>query len=82
MYKCISCEKQFRAYGARRTHMESAHLGVKYTCQVCGYVATRKDILKEHIQGEHEGKTFDCKIQGCELKFKRKCYLNRHKSQH
>ena len=82
MYKCDKCEKQFKAYGARRTHMESVHLGVKYTCQVCGYVTTRKDLLKEHMQREHEGKTFDCNIQGCALKFKRKCYLNQHKSQH
>ena len=81
-YECDSCEKQFRTHVARKNHVNSAHLGITYTCHVCGYVAQRKDVLKEHVQGEHEGKTFDCNTQGCELKFKRRCYLNRHKSQH
>ena len=58
-YMCDSCEKQFRTHVARINHGNSAHLRIKCTCHVCGYVAQRKDVLKEHVQGEHEGKTFE-----------------------
>ena len=82
IYKCKICQKQFRTHGGCNYHMASAHLGIKYTCEICGYVAQRKDVLAQHMHGEHEGQTFDCNFQGCESKFKRKCYLNRHKLQH
>ncbi len=40
--------------------MESNHDKVRYPCDKCDHVATRKRDLKRHVKSKHEGVRYPC----------------------
>ena len=42
-HKCLNCGSQFSSKSNLRKHVESVHEGKKYPCDVCDYLATRKE---------------------------------------
>ena len=62
---------------ARRTHIQSAHEGVRFQCDECDYVATTAGRLKVHKKAKHEGILFYCDL--CEHSTGRRSDLKRHK---
>ena len=63
-------------YTKMRRHIESAHEGKTFKCDICQSSFTHKSNLKTHIGSVHEGKTFKCNI--CPSKFTEKVNLKRH----
>ena len=57
---CNECGKQFSYKAGLHTHKKSIHEGLKYPCNQCNYIGTRKDSPKRHINNAHGGvKTTD-----------------------
>ena len=53
---CPLCMKSFYGSQSRTTgqrHIQTAHGSNKFKCDVCGYISTRKDVLKSHIMKKH-----------------------------
>ena len=55
----------------------SSTTDVKRTCQLCGYQALQKTILKLHSQAAHEGRRFQC--LECEYQATQKSNIDIHK---
>ena len=63
--------------GDLRTHVESKHEGIRYTCDQCDYKATLKKDRKKHKESQHEGVRYPC--DKCDYKATEKSKLRIHK---
>lgn len=54
MFVCPICEQQFSTAGSAKRHATALHGNVRYACQICQKVFNRKDILKHHLQHQHQ----------------------------
>lgn len=54
MFSCVECNKTYKHPKSLRRHLETAHKGLRYLCQYCGQLFTRKDSLFDHIRNKHE----------------------------
>ena len=53
-FECEQCHKTYSGRGALYTHKQSAHQGVKYSCDQCEYQTKQYSNLTRHIQNKHE----------------------------
>ena len=54
------CEHQSSLKGNFKTHFQSTHEGIKYSCEEFDYEATAKSSPKLHIESIHEGIKYPC----------------------
>ena len=73
---CYPCDYKATNVGNLKTHIQSIHEGVCYSCDQCDYKATEKGSLKKHVESIHEGVRYSCDY--CEYKATRKEHLKRH----
>ena len=59
---CHICEKTFKTRHTLEIHIQSIHLGVKYTCDLCDAEFTQKKSLKKHIESVHEKIKYACNL--------------------
>ena len=59
-FHCPQCAKKFSSQGSLFNHIQSVHVGVRFTCDQCGKQFSSKGILKRHIQSVHECVNFGC----------------------
>ena len=60
-----------------KTHQESVHEGVRYSCKYCGYKVTSQSSLKQHQESIHEGVNYEC--DQCDYLATQQSHLKRHK---
>ena len=60
--RVVSVNRSYEYSGSRQLsrHKESAHLGVKYSCNQCDYQFTQQGSLTKHIHSKHEGVKYAC----------------------
>ena len=62
-WKCIQCGKEQRNKSKKisksllKMHIESEHMGILHTCEMCGQMYKTKDTYRHHIQ------TSDCNVK-------------------
>ena len=57
--KCTVCGEIVRK-GYLKEHLESKHLGMKYSCHECELEARSKQQLRRHVEKKHLGITYRC----------------------
>ena len=72
----ISVIYQSATLRSLKTHIESVHEKIKYSCNQCDYQATQKGNLKTHIETVHEKVKYPC--NQCGHQFSQQGYLKRH----
>ena len=50
---CPECDKVFASKGNMVEHHKAAHAGIRYSCDICEYKATRKNVLRRHKSNVH-----------------------------
>ena len=75
-YTCNQCGKQYNTNDNLKTHIKSAHEGVKYSCNHCEKQFTRRNSLNVHVQSVHEGVKYPC--NKCDYRATRKEIMRRH----
>ena len=50
---CKFCGKTFSRAWSLQFHIESVHEGVRYNCQACNFVTTKKNLLAKHEEKYH-----------------------------
>ena len=50
---CKYCDKIYSSNGGLYYHIQSVHMGIKYTCHVCARLFSSKTHLHRHIQTVH-----------------------------
>ena len=75
-YTCNQCGKQYNQNNHLKTHIKSAHEGLKYSCNHCEKQFTRKNSLNVHVQSVHEGVKYPC--NKCDYRAARKKIVRRH----
>ena len=51
--KCFECHKTFKVDKDLKRHQRRVHAGKTFKCNVCGFIAARKDSLKRHVELKH-----------------------------
>ena len=81
LHKCEDCGAGYRQKAGLISHIQSKHNGIKYSCNLCRYLATTQGNLKLHKESQHGGVKYSC--DQCKHQFTRKDNLKLHKkSQH
>lgn len=65
--KCRHCDLTFPSHHTRQTHEAKEHLGMKYTCEICGFGTAHKALLRHHKEKHEGGQKEFCQICGKEL---------------
>ena len=52
-YPCNECGFQFKGQSHLIAHKRTVHEGLRFSCDQCDFSATRKDIIRNHIQSKH-----------------------------
>ena len=74
--QCSKCDKKLTK-NALKLHMKTVHERIyPFLCNTCGYKATYKAVLKNHIALVHEGKRHICSI--CGVGVTSPTYLKKH----
>jgi len=73
---CTICGKFYSYPYNLKTHIESKHKGIRYTCEKCDYKATTAGNLKKHVMSKHDGIKFQC--MHCDYKAAQKQTLKVH----
>ena len=77
IFSCTECDyKTSYRKDSVRTHIESAHKGIRYYCKSCDYKGTTKANLRDHINSVHKNQRFYC--NQCDVSSSQKGYINRH----
>ena len=71
----------FNRYNLRR-HVRSYHMGVKYSCSVCGKPLSSLQSLREHHAIHTGAKLYRCAAEGCGLEFRQASQLSLHRREH
>ena len=74
--QCPVCAKQFSTKENMKTHHDSKHKGVKYSCDKCEYEVSDRANLARHIRSKHNGVRFPC--YQCGLQLSSKAALQKH----
>ena len=53
-YKCCECSKKYSNRSSFGRHFQEAHLGRKFTCDICGMQSTQKSGLARHKKDVHK----------------------------
>ena len=53
-YKCSECSKKYSNRSSFGRHFQEAHLGRKFTCDICGMQSTQKSGLARHKKDVHK----------------------------
>ena len=70
------CNKQFSQKSHVKSHIESVHNGVKFSCSHCNQQYSQQSGLNKHIKSNHEGFRYECKY--CEYQATDRRYLKNH----
>jgi hypothetical protein len=78
-FNCKECGHKLHTRQGLNFHMNSKHLGVRFSCteEGCEFQASQKQGVKEHVESVHLGKRYDC--DQCDLKAVSKMLLRAHK---
>jgi len=57
-------------------HVKSVQKGIKHSCELCEYKATKKWHLQQHVKAVHEGVKYSCEL--CDYKATHSSHLKRH----
>ena len=49
-WKCIQCGKESRNKSLLKMHIESDHMGISHTCEMCGHTYKTRDTFRNHLQ--------------------------------
>ena len=80
-YKCNTCNNTFCYKSALLRHRKNCIVKIKkpdkHVCNICASSFNRVDILRDHINGKHEGnKPYRC--QKCSISFAWRSSLSKH----
>lgn len=76
-FECPHCSFSTKRKDILDRHINEKHLGIKYTCEICGESFTQIASLRRHVNSVHnQEKTFKCSL--CDDEFLRKDNLDRH----
>ena len=78
IFKCNSCDKEYKTRSALGQHVKVSHLGLLKKCTDCDKTFTNNNSLKDHQKFFHEG-TDNYKCDMCSSLFPTKSNLRRHK---
>ena len=56
-WRCIHCGKESKNKSLLKMHIESEHMGISHTCEMCGQIYKTKDTYRKHIQDS------DCNVK-------------------
>ena len=73
---CSKCGESFLNSLTYSSHKMLCHLDKK-TCDLCNNGKIYKNI-RVHMKERHGGRKFECKVEGCKIKFKTPADLRRH----
>ena len=64
MFRCETCEKEYKSNQGLEEHIQSFHLNTKFECGTCEKSFTIKKVLKEHHLhfNDKSEKIFRCDI--------------------
>lgn len=80
-YICDVCSKTYKNSSQLGVHKKRVHSGIKnHVCNICGYAATYKGTLREHLKRHIGDFNFHC--ESCGKGFYSKYELQRHKNFH
>ncbi len=48
-YTCKKCPKSYPTSSDLNFHVKSVHIGVRFTCHICGISMIAKKLLKKHV---------------------------------
>merc|ERR1712150_127470 len=79
-FQCDSCDFHAINKATVKNHYDSIHLGIKYSCSVCPYMANSRPVLYSHVKREHkiQDKVEERQCRYCEHKSKNKRNLRLH----
>ena len=80
IFKCLDCERIFKAEQALSHHINIDHEGVKYACNQCDKKFTQQITLTRHIQSVHEGVKYAC--NQCEFQGSKDALRHHSKMKH
>lgn len=66
--KCRHCDQHFSSHFLRVTHEAKAHVGMKFTCEICGYATAHKHMMNDHKLTHETGALVFCQICGKKLR--------------
>ena len=74
--KCQKCEVNFQSVTGLQGHINSKHLGLKYSCNQCNHQTSDKGNLSKHKKSVHEGIKYSC--NKCDFQFSDRSNLKKH----
>uniref|UniRef100_W8BG71 Transcription factor IIIA n=1 Tax=Ceratitis capitata TaxID=7213 RepID=W8BG71_CERCA len=81
-YQCEHCERVYAKPSELKKHIAAKHmdeeLKMVFKCEICERSYTYERNLKQHINVAHNGKRFECRIEGCERVFSSSQNLAKH----
>ena len=60
--KCKECQQTFLSKTGLKTHIERAHVGIKYGCGACDYTAGYRSSLRKHCRRTGHNSSKICRI--------------------
>ena len=78
LYHCVLCEYSSPCLKTVKNHV-STHKG-PFCCDICGAFLASKASLRNHLEGKHGSKKFECDL--CSFSSSRKFGLTQHMSIH
>ena len=48
-WRCMQCGKENKNKGLLKMHIESDHMGIAHTCEICGRTYKRADTFRHHL---------------------------------
>jgi len=73
---CEHCPKDFGRKHQLQEHVKAVHLGIKFPCYQCDYVASCEKNLQMHIESKHDNIRYSC--EQCQVTYVSKKYLRIH----
>ncbi|XP_036318397.1 zinc finger protein 678 [Rhagoletis pomonella] len=81
-YRCEHCERVYNRPSELRKHIGAKHVDEEqkmiFKCQTCDLSYAYERNLRQHMRIAHDGKRFDCSVEGCERVFSSGQNLAKH----
>ena len=75
-FKCQQCDKAYSTKAHLKSHIHSAHEGLKYICNQCEKQYTEQNSLTKHVKSAHYGVRYTC--DQCDQQFTRQDSVTTH----